>query len=476
MSTAVATPPAAPTTPVATTYPIKEPWLSKRMNQVLVVLGVWIVLYFFLKGHWTFADGQPTTAAQDKLQTFSATLTSSRGTNPFFVYFIDPIRNVLDTYVTTVQDWIHSIGWTGPTFLATAIALVWAGWKYAILALLGFLSFGVLGLFTESMDTLTYTLCAVALSVLIGVLIGIYAGLSRRFNAFITPILDFMQILPTFAYLPLVTLFFLIGPASSLIVTMIYAVPPVIRLTAVGIREVSGTTVEAARSIGSTRLQLLRKVQLPMAKNTIVLGINQTTMAALSMVTIAALIGAPGLGQVVIKAIDALDIGAAFNAGLAIVVMAIVLDRVTTGVSQRTEKIRRSGRVLRALVPAGDVRGRHRARRLRHRAGPAVRLGERLPRAVDPPHLRPGPHGRPLVRAARAERDAGVQRLVHAARHRAGHELPDELAVVARRCRPPGDRAGPGWVARHPDLRRSACSGASDWACGTSRCGRWARS
>jgi glycine betaine/proline transport system permease protein len=103
----------------------------------------------------------------------------------------------------------------------------------------------------------------------------------------VTPILDFMQILPTFAYLPLVTLFFLIGPASALIVTMVYAVPPVIRLTAVGIREVSPTTVEAAESIGSTRLQLLRKVQLPMARNTIVLGINQTTMAALSMVTIA---------------------------------------------------------------------------------------------------------------------------------------------------------------------------------------------
>jgi glycine betaine/proline transport system permease protein len=125
---------------------------------------------------------------------------------------------------------------------------------------------------------------------------------------------------------------------------MVYAVPPVIRLTAVGIREVSGTTVEAATSIGSTRLQLLRKVQLPMAKNTIVLGINQTTMAALSMVTIAALIGAPGLGQVVVKAIESLNIGVAFNAGLAIVIMAIVLDRTTTAISLRTEKQRRTGR------------------------------------------------------------------------------------------------------------------------------------
>ena len=111
-------PPSAPP-PTRTTYPLKEPWLSKRTNQALVVLAAWIVLYFFLKGHWTFSDGQPTTAAQDKLQHFSDSVTTSRGTNWFFVYFIDPIRNVLDTYVTTVQDWIHSIGWTGPTFLAT---------------------------------------------------------------------------------------------------------------------------------------------------------------------------------------------------------------------------------------------------------------------------------------------------------------------------------------------------------------------
>jgi glycine betaine/proline transport system permease protein len=335
--------PPSPAAPVRTTFPARDPWLSKRGNQALVALGVWIVLYMILKGHWTFADGQPTTAAQDKLQSVSEAAASGQTTNPFFVYVIDPIRTVLDNYVTSVQTWIHSVGWTGPTFIATAIGLVWAGWRYAVLALLGFLSFGVLGVFYESMDTLAYTLCAVVLSVLFGVAIGIVAGTSRRFNAFVTPILDFMQILPTFAYLPLVTLFFLIGPASALIVTMVYAVPPVIRLTAVGIREVSPTTVEAAESIGSTRLQLLRKVQLPMARNTIVLGINQTTMAALSMVTIAALIDAPGLGQVVLKAIQSLNIGVAFDAGLAIVVMAIVLDRLTTGVSLRTERVRRRG-------------------------------------------------------------------------------------------------------------------------------------
>lgn len=362
MTTATAPAPApapAPVPTAPTTFPAREPWLSRRPNQAIVVVGVWVVLYLVLKGHWTFQDGQPTTAAQDKLQEFKVKADLSRDTAPIFVYVLDPIRSVLESYVNTVTTWIHSIGWTGPTALATAIGLVFAGWRIALLAFLGFMSFGVLGLFYESMDTLSLTLCAVVLSVFFGVLLGIAAGMSNGFNAFITPILDFMQILPTFAYLPLVTLFFLIGPASALIVTMIYAVPPVIRLTAVGIRQVSATTVEAATSIGSTRMQLLRKVQLPMAKNTIVVGINQTTMAALSMVTIAALIDAPGLGQVVLKAIQVLNVGVAFNAGLAIVIMAIVLDRMTTAVSLRSEKVRRSGRevrkVLRAAVWAGGI-------------------------------------------------------------------------------------------------------------------------
>jgi glycine betaine/proline transport system permease protein len=189
------------------------------------------LLYVILKGHWTFQDGQPSTAAQDRLQTLEDNVNANRNTNPFFVYVIDPITTVLDAYVSNVQSWLHSVGWTGPTLLATAIGLVFAGWRTALLAFLGFFSFGVLGLFYESMDTLAYTLCAVFLSVIIGGLVGIVAGLNKGFNAFVTPILDFMQILPSFAYLPLATLIFTIGPTASLVVTMIYAVPPVIRLT-----------------------------------------------------------------------------------------------------------------------------------------------------------------------------------------------------------------------------------------------------
>ncbi len=152
-----------------------------------------------------------------------------------------------------------------------------------------------------------------------------------------------MQTLPTFVYLAPLTLFFAIGPAAATIATLIYAAPPVIRLTAHAIRSVPSESVEAARSLGSTRGQTLTKVLLPMSRSTVVVGINQTIMAALSMVTVAALIDAPARAEV-LKALQTLDVGVAFNAGLAIVVLAIVLDRVTTAAGDRpwrTASIRR---------------------------------------------------------------------------------------------------------------------------------------
>ena len=185
--------------------------------------------------------------------------------------------------------------------------------------------------------------------------------MSDGFNRFITPVLDFMQILPTFVYLAPLTLVFLIGPAAAMIATLIYAAPPVIRLTAHGIRAVPAETREAVESLGATRSQALCGALLPMAKRTIVLGINQTIMAALAMVTIAALIAAPGLGQVVIQALSTQDVGTAFNAGLAIVIMAIILDRTTTAASERVEIQRRSvGRAQQVSA------ARHRDRRRRH--------------------------------------------------------------------------------------------------------------
>lgn len=179
--------------------------------------------------------------------------------------------------------------------------------------------------------------------VIVGIPMGIWMARSRRATAALTPVLDAMQTMPSFAYLAPLVLVFGIGPASAVVTTLIYALPPLARITAHGIRSVSPTTIEAARSMGTSHWQVLRTVQLPMARRTIIVGLNQCTMAALSMATIAALINGPGLGQPVAQALQSLDIGNAFVSGIAIVIMAIVLDRTTTAASERAEVATRGG-------------------------------------------------------------------------------------------------------------------------------------
>jgi glycine betaine/proline transport system permease protein len=174
--------------------------------------------------------------------------------------------------------------------------------------------------------------------VVLGVPIAILMAHSKAVNAVITPILDVMQTLPSFTYLLPLTLLFGIGAPAAVVCTFIYALPPVIRIASLGIRSVSPTTLEASSSLGATTWQRLVGVEMPMAKRTVILGINQTTMAALSMATIAAFINGPGLGQPVVQALDKLKVGEAFVAGMCIVLMAIMLDRVTTAASVHAEQ------------------------------------------------------------------------------------------------------------------------------------------
>ena len=218
----------------------------------------------------------------------------------------------------------------------------WIAWaagniRVALLTVAVFIFFGLQGLFVDAAYSFALVLTAVLFTLLTGIPLGILAGVSAHVSKVITPVLDFMQILPTFVYLAPLALIFLIGPASAVIATVIYAAPPVIRLTAHGIGGIPADTREASDSLGTTGVQRLITLQLPLARRTIVMGINQTTMAALSMVTIAALIAAPGLGQVVVRALQSLDVGTAVNAGLSIVLLAIALDRVTTAASRRAE-------------------------------------------------------------------------------------------------------------------------------------------
>lgn len=329
---------------------------TRRVSRRVVVAAIviaWLVLFAALRGRQTLAlAAADLTDLHRWFNSVNDSIGADRNSNPLFLYFFNEIRLVIDQLVTFVQSLISQpqdgrgvpvIGWLGVVGLVGYVSWAFGSIRVAALAVAGFVFFGLQGLWQESMDTLALTLSAVFVSLLIGIPLGIWAGLSDRVNRAITPFLDFMQTMPTFVYLAPLTLFFLIGPASATIATLIYAAPPAIRITAHAIRSVPATTVEAAESLGSTRRQTLTKVLLPMSKRTVVMGVNQTIMAALSMVTIAALIDAPGLGKTVVKALQTLDVGVAFNAGLAIVVMAIVLDRVTTAAGDRVEEARKRG-------------------------------------------------------------------------------------------------------------------------------------
>ncbi|WP_060882360.1 ABC transporter permease [Streptomyces caniscabiei] len=364
-------PPGRPekTRPVEEQAPAPEPRRVSRSLVIGAILLVWLVLFVVLRGRQTLALGAADlTDLHRWFNDVNDSIGANRNSNPLFLYFFNEIRLVIDTLVTFVQELISQpsadrplpqIGWLGVVGIAGYVSWAVGNWRVALLAVAGFTFLGLQGLWQESMDTLALTLSSVFVALLFAIPLGVWAGLSDRVNRIITPLLDFMQTMPTFVYLAPLTLFFLIGGASATIATVIYAAPPAIRITAHAIRTVPETTVEAADSLGATRRQSLLKVLLPMSKRTVVMGVNQTIMAALAMVTIAALIDAPGLGKTVVQALTSLDVGTAFNAGLSIVVLAIVLDRVTTAASTREEEARRSkNRFLawrRPLLGAGAV-------------------------------------------------------------------------------------------------------------------------
>ncbi|MFE5185892.1 ABC transporter permease [Streptomyces sp. NPDC056628] len=328
---------------------------ARRPGRPLVVaaiLLVWLLLFAVLRGRDTLQlAAADLTGLHRWFNDVNDSIGADRDSNPLFLYFFNEIRLVIDSLVTFVQELISQpgagrplpqIGWLGVVGTAGYVSWAVGNWRVALLAVAGFTFLGLQGLWQESMDTLALTLSAVFVALLFAIPLGVWAGLSDRVHRITTPFLDFMQTMPTFVYLAPLTLFFLIGPASATLATLVYAAPPAIRITAHAIRSVPATTVEAADSLGATRRQTLTKVLLPMSARTVVMGVNQTIMAALAMVTVAALIDAPGLGKTVVQALQSLDVGTAFNAGLAIVVMAIVLDRVTTAAGVRQETARRA--------------------------------------------------------------------------------------------------------------------------------------
>ncbi|NLB53455.1 MAG: ABC transporter permease subunit [Syntrophomonadaceae bacterium] len=239
------------------------------------------------------------------------------------------ISEVLQTYIVGLQDLLTIIP---PLLLILLIVIIaWrvAGKSVALLSALGLLFILNIELWDVTMQTLAMLIIAVFLCVLIGLPLGILAAKNHTVHRIITPILDFMQTLPAFVYLLPAIPFFGLGVVPAVITTLIFAMPPVIRLTNLGIKQVPHDLMELGESFGSTFFQILFRIELPLAKSTIFAGINQCIMLSLSMVVIAAMIGAKGLGGIVWSAIQTLNMGMGFEAGVALVILAIILDRIT---------------------------------------------------------------------------------------------------------------------------------------------------
>lgn len=199
---------------------------------------------------------------------------------------------------------------------------------------------GTFGLWEDMMTTIAIIVTAVIICLIIGIPFGIWMAFSKGFSQVMRPILDAMQTMPSFVYLIPAIFFFGLGNVSAIFATLIYALPPVIRLTELAIRGVDKEVIESAQSFGSSRWQMLRKIQLPQALPTIMAGVNQTTMMALAMVVIASMVGASGLGEQVLVAINRIDIALGFEAGISIVFLAIIIDRITNGIADKFQKHR----------------------------------------------------------------------------------------------------------------------------------------
>ncbi|API91082.1 hypothetical protein J32TS6_27900 [Virgibacillus pantothenticus] len=256
-----------------------------------------------------------------------------------FSFLFDPVKEQFEEFMNFTSETLMVIP---PLIIILAVAIIAffiSGKKFALAAfsIVGLWLIYNQGLWEKLMNTFTLVLLASILSVIIGVPIGILMSKSKIATTIITPILDFMQTMPAFVYLIPAVAFFGIGMVPGVFASLIFATPPTVRFTNLGIRQVSAELVEASEAFGSTGAQKLFKVELPMAKSTIMAGINQTVMLALSMVVIASMIGAPGLGRDVLSALQRAEAGAGFVAGIGIVILAIIMDRFTQSMNKQKD-------------------------------------------------------------------------------------------------------------------------------------------
>ncbi|MFE9474601.1 ABC transporter permease [Streptomyces griseofuscus] len=300
---------------------------NRAVGKLLLLALITAVLLPLLHGrtwphHLTVSLTQPLTSA-------SNWIIDNRDTHPLFLYFFGYISNAVVLAVRAVYVALLALGWPGVTALGALVAWRVAGPRLAAGTAVAFLAYGALGMWEPTMQTLALMVAAVLASVLVGTALGLAGGLSPRLDRALRPVLDTMQVLPAFAYLLPVVLVFGIGVPAAVLATVVYAAPPMARLTALGLRGADPEVLEAVESLGATRRQRLLTARIPLARKELLLGLNQTIMMALSMAVIASVIGAGGLGDRVYQALSTVDVGQALAAGIPIVLLAVVLDRVT---------------------------------------------------------------------------------------------------------------------------------------------------
>lgn len=264
----------------------------------------------------------------------------------FLAVYLESFFDVIFMISSSLIRWIE-VGLLAIPWWLFIILLFLVGWYFTNIyggLLFSFFMFliGSFGLWTETMTTVSIVLISVLLSLIIGIPLGIWMAFSKTMSVITRPILDAMQTMPSFVYLIPVIFFFPLGNVPAVIATIVYALPPVMRLTELGIRNVDKEVIESAQSFGSSPRQMLLKVQVPQALPTIMTGVNQTMMMALAMAVVGSMVGAKGLGERVLYAINRIDISLGFEAGVSIVFLAIIMDRLTGGIANRLQKHRRN--------------------------------------------------------------------------------------------------------------------------------------
>ncbi|MCX4828896.1 ABC transporter permease subunit [Streptomyces sp. NBC_01016] len=312
-------------------------WRNRALGKIVLLVVVAAVLVPLAHAKWSSGTWPHdlTVDLTEPLGKATDWIIDNRDSHPLFLYFFGYISNAVVLSVRAVYLVLLAAGWAGVTAAVGLITWRVAGWRSAAFATIAFLACGILGMWVPTMQTLALMVIAVLISVIVGALLGLAAGLSDTMYRGLRPVLDTMQALPAYAYLLPVVLVFGMGVPAAVLATVVYAAPPMARLTALGLRSVDGGVMEAVTSLGATARQRLLSARLPLARKELLLGLNQTIMMALSMAVIASVIGAGGLGDRVYQALASVDVGAALAAGIPIVLLAVVLDRVTAAAGER---------------------------------------------------------------------------------------------------------------------------------------------